>query len=83
MACGTPVIANHTSNLDRYILDGKTGVVCKDETPQACLDALRRAIALTPEERKQMRSAAFEMAQSAFSFKEYVNDTADFLKKVK
>ena len=80
MACGTPVIANITSDLDQYILDGRTGLVCRDESPEACADAFRRALALTPEERAAMRRATLSMADTAFNYRAYAEAMRSFLK---
>lgn len=80
MACGTPVIANITSDLGKYILDGKTGIVCRDETPEACAEAFRRALAMTAEERSAMRRATLEMADTAFNYRAYAEDIEAFLK---
>ncbi len=79
MACGTPVIANLTSNLDRYILDGSTGIVCKNETPEACAEALRRALAFTLDERKELRENALKMAIEAFSYTVYCGELNRFV----
>lgn len=81
MACGTPVIANITSDLGKYIIDGKTGIVCRDETPEACADALRRTLALTDEEKEGMRKAAWNMANAAFDYRAYVEVMENFLSK--
>ncbi len=83
MACGTPVIANHTSNLDRYVLDGSTGFVCKDETPEACSEAFRRAIAASPEKRQLMRESALQMANTGFEYSNYLKDMESFLCRIK
>lgn len=80
MACGTPVIANHTSNLDRYVLDGSTGIVCRDETPGSCAEAFRRVIAMSQDERETMRKNALKMAAEAFSYEVYCSDLDQFLK---
>lgn len=81
MACGTPVIANHTSDLHRYILDGKTGIVCKDESAQSCAAAFRRALALSEMEKNDMRLNALQMAQNYFDYKNYLDPFATFLEK--
>lgn len=83
MACGTPVIANITSDLGKYILDGQTGLVCRDESPEACADAFRRALALTPEERAAMRRAALSMADTAFNYRAYAEAMRVFLENAK
>lgn len=46
LASGTPVIANLTSDLGRYLRDGQEGLVCRDHTVQALAETLWRAIRL-------------------------------------
>ena len=82
MACGTPVIANLTSDLHKYIIDGKTGIVCADETPEACAEAFRKVLALTQETRMQMHENCLEMARQAFDYRAYVDAMNDFLKNI-
>ena len=79
MACGTPVIANITSDLGKYILDGKTGIVCRDESPEACAEAFRRAIAISDNERKEMRAETIAMAKKAFDYRAYSDAIEKFL----
>lgn len=81
MACGTPVIANLTSDLGKYVLDGKTGIVCINESPVACAEAFRRAIAMTVEERQAMQSEALAMACSAFDYRVYLDAVNAFLNR--
>lgn len=79
MACGTPVIANLTSDLGSYILDGNTGLICEDESAESCARAYRRALRLTGAEKAAMRMAAAEMAKTGFANGCYVEKTAAFL----
>lgn len=79
MACGTPVIANITSDLGKYILDGKTGIVCRDETPEACAEAFRRALATSEAERREMRLETLAMAKQAFDYRAYSEAIEKFL----
>ena len=81
MACGTPVIANITSDLGKYILDGKTGIVCRDETPEACADGFRRALAMTREEHAAMRAEALAMANASFDYRVYAEALNSFLNR--
>lgn len=81
MACGTPVIANITSDLGKYIIDGKTGIVCDNETPEACANAFRKAIALSAEQHKSLSAASLEMANVAFNYESYVDPLKVFVEK--
>lgn len=83
MACGTPVIANITSDLDKYIIDGQTGLVCSDETPESCAIAIKRAIELFgTQEYLEMRKNAHKMAKLSFDFERYVSNLDAFLQEV-
>ena len=79
MACGTPVIANLTSDLGKYIIDGQTGILCADETPESCAEAFRKALALTDAQRAAMHENCLEMTQKAFSYSAYQEAIEAFL----
>ena len=79
MACGTPVIANITSDLGKYIIDGKTGIICENETPEACAKAFRRALNLTREQMAEMRREALKMAEKSFDYRAYTEAMERFL----
>lgn len=83
MACGTPVIANLTSDLKLCIINGKTGIICKDETTQSCADAFRIAINMNKNERELMRQEAEKMGQGFFSIETYLSKFDQFLTKCK
>lgn len=65
-ACGTPVIANHTSDLHLHLRDGETGLVCADPDVESIASALRRALALDEQAKRQMRAACLAHAQARF-----------------
>lgn len=82
MACGTPVICNITSDLGKYVTDGINGIVCENETKEACAMALKKALMLTSEEKEQMRKNAVYTAKSAFDYNVYINKVEEFLKRI-
>lgn len=79
MACGTPVICNITSDLGKYVIDGKTGIICEDESPEACAKAFRKALNLTSEQKEQMRKNTYSGALSWFDYSVYSQDMKKFL----
>ncbi len=81
MACGTPVIANITSDLDKYIIDGETGIVCADESGLSCAEAFRKALSTSSEERMNMRQKCLAMAQRAFDYRVYAETVEKFLEQ--
>ena len=82
MANGTPVIANLTSDLGLYLQDGVNGLVCADHSVDAFVATLRRALALTKEQKCGMRNAARQQAEMAFDFRGYADELNRFLQSV-
>lgn len=79
MACGTPVIANLTSDLHLYVKDGETGIVCKDESVEACIDAYRKILTINLDDYNAMRVGAKKMAASGFNLKTHIRDLANLI----
>lgn len=83
MACGTPVIANYTGDLEKYVIDGKTGIVCDDETPESCAKAYRKALAISEDNYSSMRDFTRKMAFDEFDYKNYVSIIKKFIEEAK
>ena len=83
MMCGTPVIANHTSDLALYIKDGETGIVVKDESVASCVDGFRKVLKMQSEEKKKMRILARLEAEKSFYYLNYKKELEKFLKGLK
>lgn len=83
MMCGTPVIANHTSDLALYIKDGETGVVVKDESVDSCVNGFRKVLKMRDEEKKKMRILARLEAERSFYYLSYKEEFEKFLKGLK
>lgn len=79
IACGTPVIANITSDLGKYIIDGETGFVCENESPKACADAFRKVLSLSVEQRGALRIGALKCAEEHFYYASYKDAVNSFL----
>ena len=83
LALGTPVICNLTSDLGEYIHDGVEGIVCADYSTDAFAAALERALALTPQQRTEMRKAAREQAERSFDYRVYADSLLSFLNEMR
>ena len=79
MACGTPVIANITSDLGKYIIDGETGIICENESAEACAVAIKKAINCSQETLKKIRCMTLEIANKKFNYQTYDNELAKFV----
>ncbi|MFG2009531.1 glycosyltransferase [Micromonospora sp. NPDC048868] len=79
MACGTPVIANLTSDIGQYLKDGRQGLVCVDHRSDELQRVLRRAAVLPRPQREEMRVAARVTAESFFDYRRFADPLAAFL----
>jgi glycogen(starch) synthase len=64
MASGLPVLATRQGGMAEMIVDGESGWLADEATPEALADALRRALATPPERLREMgRNAAAAVAR--------------------
>lgn len=77
MACGTPIIANLTSDIGKYVIDGRTGIICENESVEACVSALRKALYIF-DNNEELRCDVKKMAYKSFDYNRYV----DVIKKM-
>ncbi len=66
LSVGTPVVANHTSDLADYLIDGETGIVCQNESVDSLKQGLSRILQLDITQYKEMRQQARNMAMRNF-----------------
>ena len=69
LAAGVPVILNFTSDLQEFLGDGSAVVVVNGNSTSAIADAIRRALALSPEELRTLRRGARAKAESVFDYR--------------
>jgi glycosyltransferase involved in cell wall biosynthesis len=65
-AGAAPVVATTAGGLAEQVVDGVTGFVAPPEDPAALAAALRRAVAMTPEDQDRMRVRATALARERF-----------------
>jgi len=79
LAMGTPLIGNLTSDLGDFLVDGQHALVCGETTPEACQEALERALALGSGQQAAMRHASRALAERAFDYRQYKEPMRDFM----
>lgn len=79
LAMGTPVILNLSSDLDLYADDGKNALVARDHEVGSVLEVLKRALALTPDQRLTMSIAAERLADERLDYRLYTHALAELL----
>lgn len=76
----TPVIANLTSDLHRYIEDGINGLVVKDCTSASLSEVLQTALKFPLEKRNQMCVNAYNTAAEKLYYKKFISDMKEIIK---
>jgi glycosyltransferase involved in cell wall biosynthesis len=66
MAGGVLVVATPVGGIPELIIDGVSGVLCDGISDEAIADGIRRALSLTPSERKRIVEQARRVARSEF-----------------
>ena len=79
LANATPILCNYSSDLELYLTDGEDALIARDHTPEALAETIRRAIALTAEDKQRMSAAALECAKKHFDYRQYVSPLKELL----
>ena len=80
-ACGTPVIANLTSDLHLHLRDGETGLVCDGPDAGRIAATLERALAMDAPTLRRMRGACIDHASTEFHPAGYAKAMHDLLQQ--
>lgn len=81
LSTGTPVICNLSSDLGMYLKDGENSIIAENNSSKAIEIAIRRAVTVSPEERKNMQYKAFVSAKENFDYRHYINILADLISR--
>lgn len=76
---GTPIICNLSSDLGMYLHDGVNSLIANDNSTNEILKALRRALYMTTEEKKEMFLRARETAEKYFDYRIYRNHLSEWI----
>ena len=79
LAHATPVFCNLSSDLGDYLCDGENALIAASHNPKDLALALRRGLALTPQQKEQMDAAAFNTAKEHFDYRNHVDSVQSFL----
>ena len=82
LSLGIPVVANLTSDISKYLIDGKSGIVLEDDSVESCLVGLRRILSLDQSQIIQMKKQSREIAEASFSIVSYNDMMYDFLRNI-
>jgi len=79
LATATPVICNLTSDLGLYLKDGENSIIVESATAYSFMIALRKALALSKDDKQEMCHKARQTAEMHFDFNIYTKQMEKFL----
>lgn len=79
LANATPILCNLSSDLGDYLRDGENALLADSHHPKDIAAAMRRALALSVEEKERMSRCALESAKEYFDYRNYVSEIKRFL----
>lgn len=80
MMSGTPVIANLTSDLDRYLIDGYNGYIVDSPTSDSLYEVLfSKVMNIDSQKLEQMHEKAKKTGIDSFDYRGYVTSLSDFI----
>lgn len=74
----TPMLCNISSDLGEFLVDGENSVIAEDHSPESIAYAIRRALALTPEQKNQMSRNALKTVSEKFDYRIYTEKIGKF-----
>lgn len=77
-----PVMSNIVNDIGLYLTNKENSIIIAHDTVEDVQKALRDALALTIEEKKQMQVRAFEDGKRFFDYKDYIEPFTIFINKV-
>ena len=78
LANATPVLCNYSSDLRLYRQDGENATIAQEPTSESVVSAMRKALALTIDDRKNMCNLALKTAKEHFDMRLYL----DLMRKI-
>ena len=82
-ASGTPVIANITSDLDRYLYDGATGFIVKKPTEDSVYETLKSKVVNLPTEKIEQMKNNVKQEAKRLEYHYFVESLREFMNKLK
>jgi len=83
IAAGTPVIANITSDLGRYLKDGVTGFVVENPSEEALYDTLTQKVLVTDKAKGEIIRNNVNNLSASLDYHTYIEPLGDFMRELK
>ena len=82
-SCGKPIITTNIYGCKETVVDGVNGYLVEPKNVQALVDAIKRYIELTPEQRRQMSIESRKLAESRFDIQKVIAVYDDIIAQAK
>ncbi|MEZ9917149.1 glycosyltransferase [Vibrio breoganii] len=79
LSVGTPVIANLTGDIGKYLVDGNNGFIIDEQTTKEIKNTLKRVVKLNSEALSLISESALKTARDNFHYKRYSSSLDTFL----
>lgn len=81
LSSGIPVIANSTSDISKYVIEGETGFIVNSTSPICLKKCFEEILELNIESLATMKKNAYKCAEKCFHYQNYSNLITDFIIK--
>ncbi len=79
MACGVPIMGNLTSDIGMYVREGAEGLVLEDCSPESFARGIKRALALSADQRREMSAQTRRRAEESFDYRNWADRLGEFM----
>ena len=83
MLQGLVPVINRVGDCPDYLTDGEDSFIFDDDTPEKCCEGLSRAVEVSSDKLRNMRSSAFECAKGKFDYSAWDKVMSEFLINLK
>ena len=80
-ALSTPVIANLSGDLDKFMKDGKNGIVCDNDSPESFATALKKVLSIRKDDYEKMRKFSRKTAIDKLDKRVFSKIIKEFVEK--
>lgn len=81
LAVGLPVFTNQTSDIEKYVQDGKEAIIINGVEPGCVFDGIKKWFSWPIKQRVAMRESARLAAANSFDYRSYIDVVQQFVKE--
>ena len=82
LSSGVPLITNNTSDIKKYINEGRNGFILNDNSTEGVIQCFKNILTLPKEKLQEMSENSKKAAQKNFDFNSYTDKVVDYLTEI-